>query len=71
MEKVTLEKLEVAWRQIDTAITLWFNDGDPVSIRTLACSAYQIVHDVNQKAGWRDLLYDSLVIKDEYRREWI
>jgi len=57
--------------QIDTAITLWFNEGDPVSIHTLACSAYQIVHDINQKTGWRDLLYDSVVIKDEYRKKWV
>lgn len=69
--KMTLEKLEAAWRQIDTAIMLWFNDGDPVSIHTLACSAYQIVHDVNRKVGGHELLYDSLIIKDEYRKEWI
>jgi hypothetical protein len=40
-----------------------------VSIHTLACSAHQIVHDINQQKGGRDLIYDSLVIKDEYRSE--
>jgi hypothetical protein len=68
METVVIEKLDAACRQLNTAISLWFSNGDPVSIHTLACSAHQIVHDVNQKQGGRDLIYDSLVIKDEYRR---
>ncbi len=71
MAKIILGKLEAASRQLSTAIELWFRDADPVSIHILACSAYQIVHDINSRRGGRDLLYDSLVIKDEYRREWI
>jgi hypothetical protein len=31
----TVTKLECARRQLDTAIELWFGDGDPISIRTL------------------------------------
>lgn len=38
--------------------------------RALACSAYQIIHDINKQIGWRDLIYDSLVIKDEYQKEY-
>jgi hypothetical protein len=62
-----ISKFDAATRQLDTAITLWFLDGDPVSSHTLACSAYQIIHDINQQKGWRDLLYDSLITKDEFR----
>jgi hypothetical protein len=69
METEIIDKLDAACRQLNTAISLWFSDGDSVSIHTLACSAHQLVHDINQKIGGRDLLYDSLVIKDEYRRE--
>jgi len=69
METEVIEKLDAACRQLNTAISLWFSNGDSVSIHTLACSAHQIVHDINQKQGGRDLVYDSLVIKDEYRRE--
>ncbi len=69
MEILVIEKLDAACRQLNTAISLWFSNGDPVSIHTLACSAHQIVHEINQKKGGRDLVYDSLVIKDEYRRE--
>jgi hypothetical protein len=62
-----IRKLDAACRQLNTAISLWFHHGDEISIHTLACSAHQIVHDINSKHGGRDLLYDSLVVKDEYR----
>ncbi len=60
-----IDKLEAASRQLNTAISLWFSNGDAVSVHTLACSAYQIVHDINEQRGGRDLLYNSLVIKEE------
>ncbi len=69
--KETIKKIEAAQRQLDAAITLWFRDGDSVAIHTLACSAYQIIHDINRHRKGRDLLLDSLVIKDEYRRDFI
>lgn len=69
METVVIEKLDAACRQLNTAISLWFSNGDPVPIHTLTCSAHQIVHDINQKQGGRDLVYDTLLIKEEYRRE--
>lgn len=69
MKAEKISKLDAACRQLNSAISLWFNDGDTVSIHTLACSAHQIVHDINQQRGGRDLIYDSLSIKDEYRRE--
>ncbi|MGA2331257.1 MAG: hypothetical protein ABSG75_05805 [Syntrophales bacterium] len=71
MASQTIDKLEAACRQLNTAIFLWFHDGDAVSIHTLACSAHQIVHDINHRRGGRDLLYDSLMFKDEYRRQAI
>ena len=64
-----IDKLDAACRQLNTAISLWFNHGDVVSIHTLACSAHQIVHDINRKQRGRDLLYDSPIFKDEYRKE--
>ena len=41
--KVTLEKLAVARRQIDTAIWLWFSGGDVVSIVTLSGAALGVM----------------------------
>ena len=71
VETLTIRKLDAACRQFNTAIALWFTGGDLISIHTLARSAYQIGHDINRKKGGRDLLYDSLLIKDEYRTEAI
>ena len=69
MASQTINKLEAACQQLNTAISLWFNDGNAISIHTLACSAHQIVHDINRHRNGRDLLYDSLMIKDEYRKQ--
>lgn len=67
----TLTKIDVARRQLDTAISLWFGDADPVSTHTLACSAHEIVHGLNRHRGGPELLFDSLWFKDEYRGQVI
>ena len=46
-------------------------DKDDVSIHTLAAAAHQIIHDINQQKCGEELLFDSAVIKDEYRDEFI
>ena len=70
--KITITKLEAAQRQLHTAITLWFTGGDPVSIHTLAYAAYEVIHAVSKQLNpnRRDLLFDSFVVKDEYRAEF-
>ena len=67
----TVGKIDAASRQLNAAILLWFSEGDPVPIHTLACSAHQIVHDINRQRGGLDLIYDNLNFKDEYRRQVI
>jgi hypothetical protein len=71
LEKFSVDKIEAASRELDTAIRLWFDEDDPVSIHLLACSAYQIFDDVNTTTRGPELLYNSLVFKDEYRSEAI
>jgi hypothetical protein len=70
--EIRISKLDAARRQLRTAITLWFTDGDPVSVHALAFAAYEIFHTVSKKRDpfRRDLLLDSDMIKDEYRRDW-
>ena len=68
---IRISKLDAARRQLDVAIELWFAEGDEVSVHTLAAAAYQIIHDINKKKGGRELYYDSIMIKDEYRAEFI
>lgn len=67
MKKERVTKVEAAVRQIDTAIKLWFSDGDLVSIHVLTSSAYEIIEHLNKNRGGKPLLYDSHLIKDEDR----
>jgi hypothetical protein len=70
-QKLRISKIEAARRQLDSAIELWFLDKDEVSIHTLAAAAYQLVHDLKEHKGLaRELLYDSAMIKDKYRKQW-
>lgn len=70
-QPLRIGKLDAARRQLETAIILWFNGGDPVAVHTLAFAAYEIIHTISKKRNpnRRDLLFDTLVIKDEYRAE--
>ena len=47
--EVCVTKLEAAGRQLETAILLYFQNGDPVSIHTLCCAAYGVIHALNKK----------------------
>jgi len=50
--KLTFDKIAACRRQIDTAIWLWFNDGDMVSIHTLADAAFGILDQLFQARKW-------------------
>ena len=68
-------KIGAARSQLNEAITLFFEERDPVSIHTLASASLQILNDHIQDQGivWDDNLllhYNSIYIKDEHRREW-
>lgn len=71
LERVAVKKLEAAKRQLHTAIKLWFADADQVSVHTLACAAHQIVHDININKEGEELLLDSLLIREEFRKEYV
>jgi hypothetical protein len=57
---VKLSKLDVARRQLETAIRLYFSMGDPVSIHTLTSAAYQVLRDLNKAHAWAPMLKDAL-----------
>ena len=66
---LTVTKPDAARRQLRTAIELWFNDGDPVSIHVLAFSAYEIIHTLSRRKGAKNLLYDSSLTKEGARKQ--
>jgi hypothetical protein len=47
--KVAVDKLEAVKRQIDTAIWLWFNEADLVSVTSLADAAMGVLDELRQK----------------------
>jgi hypothetical protein len=66
-------KEEAATRQLETAITLWFNYGDPVSIHTLASAANEIFHRMSARKGQPSVLEAWLktqpkVVRDQARK---
>jgi hypothetical protein len=71
VESLTITKIEAARRQLRTAIELWFADGDVVSIHTLATAAHQVIHDLNRRRQGPEMLFDTVIIKDEYRKDFI
>src|SRR5262245_48778562 len=46
-----LDKTEIARRQLGTALTLFLQDSDPVSVHTLACAGCEIAEYLTRKAG--------------------
>lgn len=57
-----LTKAEVASRQLDTAIKLFFDAGDAVSVHTLAAASATVFADILEKAGgtsWRENIVEE------------
>jgi len=60
-DKIRIGKLEAARRQLETAITLYFAYGDPISIHTLVGAAYGLIHGINEKRG------GTMMVKDAWK----
>jgi hypothetical protein len=68
-EQIT--KLNAAQRQLKTAIRLYFQDGDMVSIHTLAAAAQEVLRSLLRKRGGGSFMKDSAWIRPERRKEYI
>ena len=60
LKKLPVTKLDAARRQLETAITLWFHDADPVSVHTLVMAAHGILRALNKKRGGQPMLGDPM-----------
>ena len=69
--KEIIKKIDAAQRQLDLAITLWFQEADTISTHTLACSAHQIIHEIHQNRKSAHLLFNSIYIKNERRQHFV
>jgi len=67
MAKEKLTKLDVATRQMNEAIILFFEERDVVSIHTLAAASAQVLADLCRKKGISNFgLRDKTMIKPEF-----
>ena len=55
-----IKKRDAAKRQLETALRLWFEGGDPVSIHTLAAASNEVIHRLGTKKGRPALLQEWL-----------
>lgn len=71
-KKIVVTKLSAARGQLKTAIRLWFEDANPVSIHTLAYAAYEIIHVLSKKHDpyRRTLIFDTDHFKEEHLPDW-
>ncbi len=71
-ETLVLSKLDAARRQLETAIILYFQEGDIVAVHTLACAAHEILETLNRKQGGKPTLKQSWEndIKPEYVKKF-
>ncbi|HXO98529.1 MAG TPA: hypothetical protein VN857_18210 [Chthoniobacterales bacterium] len=58
--RIKISKLEAARRQLDTAIRLYFTDGDPISMHTLAAASFEILKDLDKHGPNTGTFYDSI-----------
>lgn len=58
-----ISKLESARQQLDTAIWLYFNRDEPVSVHTLTIAAYDVIRGVNQKAHGPPMIVKDLFVE--------
>ncbi len=69
-KSITISKLDAAKRQLETAITLYFHDGDPVSIHTLTSAAYNVIRTINKKRNGPPMFEKDEFIEDYVKPEY-
>jgi hypothetical protein len=66
-EPLNISKLDACQRQLETAIDLYFHDGDPVSIHTLAMAAFEVGDRLAHKLDIEGFIREY--VRPEYRDE--
>ena len=70
MRKETIGKIEVAKRQLNEAIQMFFDKRGGVSIHALAAAAAQVLTDLCKSRGVGMPLRDGQMIRADRRKEW-
>ena len=56
-----VSKIDASRRQIDTAIRLYFNDGDDIAIHTLTCASHEILKKLGKNINIESIILDQMV----------
>lgn len=64
-----MDKLEIARRQLGTALALFLEDGDPVSVHCLACGGGEIAETLTEKAGREPFSAHALGVVPDLTRD--
>ena len=67
---MTITKIDAAKKHLNTAIALFFEEGDAVSIHTLSSAAYQVLRDIGKGKIDFDTLAGAECVKDEKKKEF-
>lgn len=65
-----ITKIESARRQLETAVRLYFNDADAVSIHTLVCASHEILKELNAESGKSPAIISDHWINEPYKKEY-
>ena len=68
MSRIIVSKIDVAKRQLETAISLWFQNGDLVSIETLVAASYDVLFDLAKANKLQMPPYDQITTDKEKQR---
>ena len=69
--KFHISKLDVAKRQLETAITLYFHNADPVSVHTLTGAAYDVLHDLCKVRNIKPFVKNTDLVREEKKKEYV
>ncbi len=67
--RIRVTKLDAAKRQIETALLLWFHDGDAIAIHILTSAAHRIVHDLLVHEGKSSTSFDNKYLPKGFEKE--
>lgn len=68
-----ISKLDAAKRELETAIRLFLNYADPVSIHLLAHTTLDLLKEMGKKEGVNSIVFDTLksMVKKHYREKFL
>ena len=70
-EEIVVDKLDAACRQLESAITMFFEDWDVISQHTLISAAYGLLYDLDKHRGIGGSVKDSPLVRPEDRAAFI